>query len=154
MQNKTRAIRPTANSLRTSHSPLPSARQSGMPTGQENSTSLMSSPMTLRSSSSRAFSHSRTGSRPTAERKKQQVTASPFLSPHSRTKNDTNGQQKKPAEQVQVPGRPAPDRPGRAARTAGRGRHARQECFFRIPSTAWKHDLEGARMDHTKDIMD
>src|ERR1700704_474726 len=65
-QNSTRAIRPPLSSLRTSQSPFPSARQSGIPIGQENSTSLMSSPTTFRSSSGRSFSHSRTGSRPEA----------------------------------------------------------------------------------------
>src|SRR5262249_54255763 len=63
-QNRTRPIRPCVKSLLTSHSPLPSARHSGMPIGQENSTSLMSSPMILRSILSRPLSHSRTGSRP------------------------------------------------------------------------------------------
>src|SRR6202521_1032020 len=68
-QKITRAIRPCGKLLRTSHSSRPSERASGMPIGQENSTSLMSSPMILRSSASRFLSHSRTGSRPPSERK-------------------------------------------------------------------------------------
>jgi hypothetical protein len=63
-QNSTRAIRPCVNVLRTSHNPRPKDRQSGMPIGQANSTSLMSSPTILRSSEDKPLSHSRTGSRP------------------------------------------------------------------------------------------
>src|SRR6266853_2114334 len=63
-QNSTRAMRPRARSQRTSHNLLPKDRQSGMPIGHENSTSLISSPMIFLSARSRLFSHSRTGSRP------------------------------------------------------------------------------------------
>src|SRR5216683_1790732 len=46
----------------------PSEPTSGMPIGHENSTSLMSPPITFRSSASSPVSHSRTGSRPLSER--------------------------------------------------------------------------------------
>lgn len=70
-QKITRAMRPRGNLLRTSHSSRPSEPTIGMPIGHENSTSLMSSPIAFRSSASRAFSHSRTGSRPLSDRKKR-----------------------------------------------------------------------------------
>ena len=55
VQNRTRAIRPRGRRLRTSHNSRPRERTSGMPIGQENSTSLMSSPIAFRSSSSKAL---------------------------------------------------------------------------------------------------
>ena len=54
-QNRTRAIRPCGRLLRTSHISLPSERTRGIPMGHENSTSLISSPMILRSTISRLF---------------------------------------------------------------------------------------------------
>jgi len=63
MQNKTRAMRPLSE-LRTSQSPSPIARHTGRPTGQPNSTVLMSLPITSRSSRGSESSHSRTGSLP------------------------------------------------------------------------------------------
>src|SRR5277367_4326747 len=58
--------------------PSPSGRQTGIPTGQPNSTVLISSPMRLRSSDEqRIFSHSRTGSPPAAVRKKMTGTRLP-----------------------------------------------------------------------------
>ena len=64
-------MRPRVKLERTSQRPPPSARTSGMPIGQENSTSLMSSPKIFRSSTGSRRSHSRTGSRPLSERKKR-----------------------------------------------------------------------------------
>ena len=61
-QKMTRAMRPCVRSLRTSHSPFPKGRQSGIPIGQPYSTSLMSSPTIFRSSGSSSLSQSRTGS--------------------------------------------------------------------------------------------
>src|SRR3990172_9635917 len=46
-QNRTRAIRPRDKRLLTSHNSRPSDLTSGMPIGQENSTSFMSSPDNL-----------------------------------------------------------------------------------------------------------
>jgi hypothetical protein len=48
MQKITRAIRPREMSLRTSQIPWPKGRQTGIPTGQSNSISLMSAPMIRR----------------------------------------------------------------------------------------------------------
>ena len=67
-QKTTRAIRPRGNLLRTSQRPCPRESMSGLPIGQENSTSLMSVPITFRSASRNPKSHSRTGSRPLSER--------------------------------------------------------------------------------------
>jgi hypothetical protein len=48
MQKITRAIRPREMLLRTSQIPWPKGRQTGIPTGQSNSISLMSAPMIRR----------------------------------------------------------------------------------------------------------
>src|ERR1022692_4876898 len=54
-QKITRAIRPRANRLLTSHNSWPNDRTSGIPIGQENSTSLTSWPMVFRSCRSKAL---------------------------------------------------------------------------------------------------
>src|SRR6516162_3376710 len=60
-----------ARLLRTSYRPRPNALHTGIPTGQPNSTVLMSSPIRLRSSGKgRLLSQSRTGSLPASVRKK------------------------------------------------------------------------------------
>jgi hypothetical protein len=48
--------------------PSPNGLLTGIPTGQPNSTVLMSSPMRFRSSEDNCFSHSRTGSPPDSVR--------------------------------------------------------------------------------------
>ncbi len=50
--------------VRTSYNPCPRDLQTGMPMGQPNSTTRISSPIALRSVLPRVFSHSRTGSAP------------------------------------------------------------------------------------------
>src|ERR1700683_2321760 len=62
-QNKTRAI-PSRMLLRTSKSPSPSGRQTGIPTGQPCSTVAISAPRILRSATERDLSQSRAGSAP------------------------------------------------------------------------------------------
>ena len=64
MQNMTRAVRLPERLLRTSHSPCPRGRQTGIPTGHPYSAVAMSCPISRRSSGGRAFSQSRTGSVP------------------------------------------------------------------------------------------
>lgn len=73
-KNSVRAIRRPARLLRTSHNPLPSERQSGIPIGQPNWTVARSVPITRRSSAGRLRSHSTTGWLPPAVRKKQPVS--------------------------------------------------------------------------------
>jgi hypothetical protein len=67
-QKMTRAIRPPGSDVRTSQSPSPSARQSGIPTGQRYRTRIRSCPIAWRSASSRSRNQSRTASRPEAVR--------------------------------------------------------------------------------------
>lgn len=67
---KTLAIRPPLKLLRTSHKLASILRTSGSPSGQRNCTSLMSSPIVLRSSLSSSFNQSQTNSRPAGDRKK------------------------------------------------------------------------------------
>jgi hypothetical protein len=57
-------MRRLGKALRTSHSPCPSDRQSGMPSGQPNCTVARSTPIARLSSGGRLRSHSMTGSPP------------------------------------------------------------------------------------------
>ena len=57
-------MRPRGKLLLTSHNSRPKGRTSSMPTGHDNSTSLMSSPIAFRASGSSSFNHSRSGSLP------------------------------------------------------------------------------------------
>src|SRR5580692_4253254 len=59
--------------------PSPRGRHTGIPTGHPNSTVLISSPMSLRSSGGRLFSHSRSGSPPDSVRKKIAGTRLPCV---------------------------------------------------------------------------
>src|ERR1700680_997573 len=61
--------------------PSPRDRHTGIPTGHPNSTVLISSPMSLRSSGGRLFSHSRSGSPPPSVRKKIAGTRLPCVPP-------------------------------------------------------------------------
>ena len=62
---------------RTSHSPLPSERASGIPTGQRNCKRRKSRPTIFRSSSGKSLSHSRAGSFP-AESVKTRAIGRPY----------------------------------------------------------------------------
>src|SRR5208337_1980508 len=63
-KNNSRAIRRLGSVLRTSQSPCPSGRQSGIPIGQPNCTVARSVPIARRSTGGRLRSHSTTGSVP------------------------------------------------------------------------------------------
>jgi hypothetical protein len=66
-KNSNRATRRLGSPLRTSQSPWPSGRHSGIPTGQPHCTVARSVPITRRSSGGRVRSHSITGSAPPDE---------------------------------------------------------------------------------------
>lgn len=74
-----------SNFDRTSQSPLPRNRHTGMPIGHPNSTVFMSSPIRFRSSLVRVFNQSRTGSPPASVRKKMAGTRFPCLLPSADT---------------------------------------------------------------------
>src|ERR1700722_14523651 len=67
-QKITREIRLLVSELRTSQSPRPSGRHTGIPIGQPNSTAAISYPIIRRSVAGSSFSHDLTGSAPFAER--------------------------------------------------------------------------------------
>ena len=73
-------MRSCVRCVRISEIPPPRDRHTGIPTGHPNSTVLISSPMSLRSSGDgRLFSHSRSGSPPASVRKKIAGTRLPCV---------------------------------------------------------------------------